>query len=762
MKKNRAIFLSAAADLADGRNILLNALFDFHAFNNYRLGVPGSFEGTQPAGWSTGRAGDISVVRAAHVPANALPEFFVGNGVKVSPTKKFGQFVTLPEAELLAGDTLSLLVYGYQEQPGALKVRLKIMKLDSEDGEWSPGTFGFADTRTFPKQARGELVAAVTREAAVDSVGKIELKIENIVIPGHFTDGDKSRSSDINTVGVEVEFENTGSASPAWIFAPSLTKNSKARRAVGNLRDLPDLYRHIPRTMTKLWKGEALHFLLMGSSIDRGSANPPLYVYDENHQSSSFKHPLADGYDDKFRAVLTGSDLEETMLAEPRHFYSYAGRLKRELMNMFTLSSDKILLNFMACDGSCVGEAHSGLKEYCELMLPPDPNVNGNPRGKTWAELYPELTARREGVCPDLVIFGSGANEKTDTPDEAAVFEGAIRYIQRRYPHTEFLFCMFQDRGAHTPNDGDLQALALRYQIPMVDYGLVGDQLTRNINPLALIPIDGHPQAAVHYIWAKQLERAFYCVDPIKAGQAQLHLPERMRFNSYLWEGDMVTFTAPNPRIFRSNAAVLEDTAFNLWGGFDGKEKDTKEVMVNGKPVGEARVNFEERDLRNSYFRHGNLILGDRHVVEVAGANARITAIDMKVCPGRQFFGANNSQWSRGKVKVEPYSSVTGSPCGEHALVFDDGSTASIELAGSCFSLSWADIPNGGNLTLAIDDRLLWSNAANAPYKFLNGETVFIENRRSSGVLVYGPHKIKISSQGGTVLFLGIFSYDTR
>jgi hypothetical protein len=44
------------------------------------------------------------------------------------------------------------------------------------------------------------------------------------------------------------------------------------------------------------------------------------------------------------------------------------------------------------------------------------------------------VPGRADGPGPDLVIFGSGANEKTDTPDEVAVFEGAIRWIQRHHP----------------------------------------------------------------------------------------------------------------------------------------------------------------------------------------------------------------------------------------------------------------------------------------------------------------------------------------
>ena len=65
----------------------------------------------------------------------------------------------------------------------------------------------------------------------------------------------------------------------------------------------------------------------------------------------------------------------------------------------------------MACDGSSISEAHSGLAEYASLALPPDPGGNGHRAGKSWKELYPEFFARRRKPRPTFVIAGSGANE---------------------------------------------------------------------------------------------------------------------------------------------------------------------------------------------------------------------------------------------------------------------------------------------------------------------------------------------------------------
>ena len=144
----------------------------------------------------------------------------------------------------------------------------------------------------------------------------------------------------------------------------------------------------------------------MGSSIDRGSANLHL-SYDEDPASPTFKQPLTDNDCD---TGLVGRPELNDYYAWWRHYFCYTGRLKRELMIKFNLPADRILLNIMACDGSCVGEAISGLDAYCSLSIPPDPGMNGHKAGKSWQELYPPLSERPGGTGPDLVIFGSGAS----------------------------------------------------------------------------------------------------------------------------------------------------------------------------------------------------------------------------------------------------------------------------------------------------------------------------------------------------------------
>ena len=454
--------------------------------------------------WNTDSWGDIEVFRESHVSENIRPDFSTQNLVAIKPGKKFWQFFTLPEAGLAHGEHINLSVYCFQSSANNLKAKIKIMKLDSESGEWSPKDYGFADKREFPKHSRGELVVAKEYFAMSRETGTVQLKILDAEIIGKFTKGEKSNSSDINTIGIQAEFENTSEQDTVWIYSPRLTKNENTPISVS--RQMIPYYTNIPRTIQKLWKGEPVHIIVMGSSIDRGSANPPMYLYDEDPSSDKFKEPLSERI---FDANLVNRPDLEGYYGWWSHYFSYFGRLKLELMRKFNLSADKICMNVMARDGSCVGEAHSGLREYCSLSIPPNPDGNGHKAGKTWQELYPELFSRKDGPRPDLIIFGSGANEKTDTPDEVAVFEGTIRWIQHNYPNTEFLFCMWQNFGEYTPNPGDLQALALRYQIPFIDFGKTNDQLFRWCNRYTLVPIDGHPQAAGHYIWFKQIEKAF-------------------------------------------------------------------------------------------------------------------------------------------------------------------------------------------------------------------------------------------------------------
>jgi len=758
-----ALSLFASSAYAQKQNLLLNSQFDFHVFTNHRNGDRNSYRANNVAFWNSGGPQNISVYRESHVDKKYLPGFSVKNAVKIHPGKKIWQFFTLAEASLAHGDKISLSVYGWQPKTGALKAEVKLMKLDSEDGTWKPGNFGMRDKRTFPKHSRGELVVAKSYTATSEKPGLVQLTIDAAEVLGHFsTDKNISHSADMNTIGINVEFTNSSDA-PVWVYSPCLSQGVKAITSLPPTRKMIPYYRYIPRITQKLWKGEAVHIIIMGSSIDRGSANPPMYPYDEDPKSPKFKQPLSDY--NKFDTKVVGRPELNDYFAESRHYFSYGGRLKRELMNKFNMPASKILINFMACDGSCVGEAHSGLKEYCSLALPPHPNNNGHKSGKSWEQLYPDLFARPEGARPDLVIFGSGANEKTDSPDEIAVFEGTIRWIQKHYPNTEFLFCMFQNRGSYTPNTGDMEALSLCYQIPYIDYAMLGDLVTRWCKRYTLVPRDGHPQAACHYLWFKQLEKAFENWSPIITGQAQLQLPERIHKNTYGWEGEMIKYNNDSPRIFRKNAFVLEDTAFNSWGKSEADKKVKRfnpPIYVDGKLVGKSRRSSPRRNIRNSLFRHGNLKLGERHIVELGGKNAQFTAIDSKRCPNRYFIGAGSKLWKLNSLAVKDFKSKSGAPYGSKMIVVPAGKTISLYGLGTDLSIAYLDMKKGGELKVSVDDVLKLETLTNIPFKFINGDKWFMENRKGINNLAYGMHKIKIEASKGAVAILGVFVYDSR
>ena len=131
----------------------------------------------------------MTVVRHSHVDRALRPAWFVRNLVSIRPGKKLWQFFTLPEARLVHGDTVSLFVCGSQPAPGALVARVVVLKIDSQDGTWSPSKLGCSDGRTFAKHGRGELVPAYSRRVLSKKPGYVELRIESAKIVGHFRTG---------------------------------------------------------------------------------------------------------------------------------------------------------------------------------------------------------------------------------------------------------------------------------------------------------------------------------------------------------------------------------------------------------------------------------------------------------------------------------------------------------------------------------------------------------------------------------------------
>jgi hypothetical protein len=745
-----------AVDAPAPVNLLLNPAFGYHSFANSRTGQAASFRSGAVAGWNQDAYGDAEVYRAPRVSA-FRPRFPVENVVVIHPGKRFHQFSLLAETGLDHGDHVSLSVFGHQPAPQLLQVSLHLMRLDSASGEWSPAQYGQRDTRTFPRHARGELVKGTTSTAASGAENDFEVRIENTEITGAFTESPDRSTDQPNTIGLLVEFVNRSRDQDVWIYAPCLCRGPAALSRLPEGRALPALYRGIPRTIQKLWRGEPLHIMVMGSSIDRGSANPPQYLYDEDPRSPTFKQPLAGG---DFDGEKVGHPEWNDYVAWWQHYFMYGGRLRRLLMEKFDYPVEKLLLNTMAVDGSSISEAHSGFAEYASLSLPPDPGGNGHRAGKTWQQLYPALFARPEGPRPDLVIFGSGANEHVDGADETALFEGAIRWFQRHYPDTEFLFCMWQNRESYTPNTGHLMELALRYQIPYIDLGRIVNLTTRYCNSYALVPRDGHPQAAAHYLWAKQLERAFDVADPIQPGVAQLQLPERANPYTVGWEGEIATYGGSDPRLHGGTAFILDDTVINLWATTQDAEVVIR--MDGQTDRGSRRRPMAKRDVRNSTFATGALALGDRHVVEVTGKEARLVAVDAKSVPGRQWIGVESPRWQLAALRPEPFASQWGAPYGTRQVRIPAGRSVTIELPGTDFSLAYLDQAAGGTLRVAIDGRDTLRQPANVAFTDAGGNPLYMENRRGIRGLPYGLHAIRVTADGGPVALLGIFSYDTR
>ncbi|WP_145038080.1 SGNH/GDSL hydrolase family protein [Gimesia chilikensis] len=716
--------------------------------------------------WNTDRWGDV-------IGGSGEGKFNLNSSAKaveILPGKRIWQFATLPELGLKGGDAVSLSVNGYQEQSGALKARLCLMLIESADGQWSPADFGMPDKRTFAKHGRGELVRSPQQETSSQVTGKeFSLQLNGLKIDPRFKEQRESDAAFRNVVGVLVEFVND-SDQRVWVNSPVLVKGkSAAKTAPTTSRALPNLYQKIPRTMQKLTTGQPISILTLGSSIDRGSANPRLYFYDEDPASPHYKEPLIEARPGTPTAMkrliaerMGRPDLQD-YVGWSQHYFMYTGRLRRELLRKFHYPVEKMLLNVMACDGSSIGESHSGFKAYAELELPPNPNENGHPTGKSWQELYPALFENGKKPVPDLVIFGHGHNEHIDRPDEIAVYEGAIRWFQRHYPGVEFVSCMWiRDKGSANSMTEPMQELCEHYGIPFVDMGQLIIDLKATTNYFAMAPDGGHPAAGSHYLWFKQLEQVFEMpAEATLPGVPQKQLPPRMNAYARNWEGTMVRFEKDDTRLVDGRMMILEDAAFNLWA--DNK-REMMQLLIDGQPAenaGHGRHSFSVPNPRNSTFVHGRLARGDRHIIEIPNPGARLSAVDCKVGLKRRFYGVEAQGW-QGKSAVENFESKWGAPYGEQAFLLQPGEALEIEVEADELSIAWLDDPAGGTLVAEVDGKPAWSQPTNQPFTDSQGRTHFIENRRGVLGLPFGKHRIRLQAEGKPVRVIGVFGYDGR
>jgi hypothetical protein len=740
-------------------NLLLNPGLDFHAFESARTGKATAFRSGEIPGWDQNAYRDAEVYRAPQV-REFRPLFPVDNLVVIHPGKRLSQFVLLSEAGLDPGDRVSLSVFGQQSQPGALRAVLSAMQTDGAPGDWSPATFGQDDKRTFAACVRGELTPVPIGSALSGASGGFELRLENVEISGIRPaqplplDPAAPENQRPHTIGLTVEFANLANRD-LWIYSPCLVGGPAARNRLPAARPLPSLYRHLPRTMQKLWRGEPLHILQLGYSSDHGDANPPLYLYDEDPQSPTFKQPLQREFD----GTKVGHPEWNDYIVSWNLYFSAWGRTRAALLRRFDLPINRIMHNVMACGGSFVREAHSGYADYAALALPPG-YENGHRPGKTWQALYPEVCSRPEGPVPDLVTLGYGKNWTSDPVDEIEQYEGAIRWFQRHYPNVEFILSVNDWREGFVENTAALKELSLRYQIPFIDFGKALHLASRHGPLIAPVPGDAHPQAYAHYLWSRELERAFAAVDPIEPGSAQLRLPERLSPHTLGWEGDIRTYTAPCPRLRRDTGFILDDTVVNLWA----TSADPKvQVCVDGQPrPNNLCTPMARRDIRNSTFATGRLTLGDRHIVEVTGPEARLVATDAKIVPDRQWIGVESPRWQLAELRPQAFESDWGAPYGTRQVMLPAGKSVTLAAVGTFFSVAYVDRPDGGTLQVQVDGRDALRQPTHTAFRTATGQELWLENRRGMGPLPYGLHTLQVTASDGPLALLGVFSYDTR
>lgn len=758
--------MTAGGAFAGSANLLRNGEFRFQA--REASGRPGGATSHNIACWNTAAWGDITVCPAGGAGERAGSAGIAGVAA-LEPGKRLYQFNTLPELGCKPGDSLRLTVQARQAGGGRLAARVTILRIESADGEWSPKEFGCNDDRTFSQHGRGELIRGPHQEAvAPDQAGDVSLTVAALELTTEFKKERQSSVSYTNSVAVLVEFTNNAETGTVSVWAPMLTKGTGAGTTFSPGRPVPEYYRRLPRTIGKLMRGEPIHILALGSSIDTGDANPRLYIYDEDPASPTYKRPLWKG---GFNAEGVGRPEFADYIGAAKQYVKYTGRLHRELMRKFSLQVSDIFLNAMSCGGSSIGESHSGFDVYTALEWGPGP-ANGHPKGKTWEQLYPELFADGRKPAPDLVVFGHGHNERIDSPEGIAVYEGAIRWFQKRFPDVEILFCQWHMR----PSDGNIPPIADReklcehYGIPFINIIPTIESLTSDwCNHYALCPDGGHPQAEAHTIWFRHLERMFEMADPLLPFDPQRRLPPRMNPYSYGWEGKIATYTAPHPRI-RGPRMIIDDTAFSLWCYDEEGERMTITIdtePVKRGPAGNGRQ-MKSRNVRNSSFVHGRLSLGDRHMLEVQGQDEQeevtVVALDCKVCDKRTHYPVGKPGWqvSEGVEAPVSFASEWGAPYGDRVVVLQPGQALSIAVEATDLSVAYVDQPTAGTLQVDVDGTEALRQPCNVPFTDTDGKQHFIENRRGIRDLAHGPHMVELRATGGAVRVLGLYAYDSR
>jgi hypothetical protein len=217
------------------------------------------------------------------------------------------------------------------------------------------------------------------------------------------------------------------------------------------------------------------------------------------------------------------------------------------------------------------------------------------------------------------------------------------------------------------------------------------------------------------------------------------------------------TYDRNSPRI-KNNMFIFDDTAVNCWGSCDS---NMISVYIDGE-FKASRISVPARDIRNSLFAYGRCRLGDRHVLELRGHNAKLNFVDAKVCPNRMFYGIENKLWKTGRTKIGSFESKWGSPCGSKCITLQPGKAIEIEIVCTDISVAYVDEPDGGVIRVFVDDVLKLVQPANMPFIDASRHSQFMENRKGILGMHYGLHKIRIEATDRPISVLGIFAYDSR
>jgi len=442
--------------------------------------------------------------------------------------------------------------------------------------------------------------------------------------------------------------------------------------------------------------------------------------------------------------------------------------MRLELMRKYNYQVEDILLNLMACDGSSIGESHSGFLEYANFEQSPNNNLNGHAESTSWEKLYPDFFRKGKTPSPDLIIFGHGHNEHIDRPDEIAAYEGAIRWFQRHYPGVEFAICMWiRNKGEENSIFEPMKQLAEHYGIPFIDVAQMIIDLKNSCNYYAIATDGGHPQAAAHYLWFKQLEQLFEIPGNPQNGIPQKQFPSRFNKYSYGWEGNIMQYDNKSPRIKDGRMMIIDDCTLNVWATHNSKEDNMKVLIDNnkyddkdGQYAGHGR-NMSQRYPRNSSFVYGRLTTGNRHIFELIGDEPVIHFADNKVCLGRSFISPSSEKWSS-NINIEDFHSEWGAPYGDKLFRIPAGKQVQLDITASAISIAYLDSENGGKLEVLVDGEKKLVQDTNIPFIDSKGEKHFIENRRVISGIKYGKHQVEIKSTNAEVAILGVYEYDMR